>query len=72
MPIYEFVCADCSACFEELVGVRDAAAPVCPKCGSAHTQRVLSTPAHCVKPGLPFPTPGAPGGGGGCGGKGFS
>jgi putative FmdB family regulatory protein len=70
MPIYEYVCDACHGCFEELVSPSAKTAPQCPKCASAKTRRVLSSPAHCVKPGLPFSLPGAPSGG--CGGGGFS
>ena len=70
MPIYEYVCGDCAAPFEELVSLTQVQAPACPACGSKKTQRQLSRSAACVKPGLPFATPGAPAGG--CGGKGFS
>jgi putative FmdB family regulatory protein len=70
MPIYEYVCDACEACFEEIVSPSASAPAHCPRCESPKTRRVLSRPAHCVKSTLPFPTPGAPTGG--CGGKGFS
>ncbi|HEV2790863.1 MAG TPA: zinc ribbon domain-containing protein [Solirubrobacterales bacterium] len=41
MPIFEFECKDCGACFEELVASpRDVA---CTACGSARTERLYST-----------------------------
>jgi putative FmdB family regulatory protein len=41
MPLYEFECADCGNCFEELVtsGTQSLA---CPRCGSHRTRRLLS------------------------------
>lgn len=41
MPIYEFECEGCGACFEELVRA-DAAAVPCAACGSTRTRRLLS------------------------------
>ncbi|MFN8217526.1 MAG: zinc ribbon domain-containing protein [Solirubrobacterales bacterium] len=41
MPIYEFECEECGACFEELVGAT-APPPRCPSCGAARTRRLLS------------------------------
>ncbi|HEY2480291.1 MAG TPA: zinc ribbon domain-containing protein [Solirubrobacterales bacterium] len=41
MPIYEFECEGCGACFEELVAAGTAAAP-CPECGSERTRRLIS------------------------------
>ncbi|HEX4305177.1 MAG TPA: zinc ribbon domain-containing protein [Solirubrobacterales bacterium] len=41
MPIYEFECEGCGACFEELVAAGTAAAP-CPGCGSERTRRLIS------------------------------
>jgi len=42
MPIYDFVCADCSECFEELVkSSSDSAGVSCSKCGSARVERQL-------------------------------
>lgn len=42
MPLYEFECQECKENFEKLVrlvGVQDV---VCPRCGSARTQKKLS------------------------------
>lgn len=60
MPIYEYLCADCSGTFEELVrGEREVVS--CPDCGGSTVTRLLSS----------FATPrpvmaGGGGGGGGC------
>ena len=45
MPIYEFACQSCGHRFEELVGSHvglEAADVVCPECGSAKPERLLS------------------------------
>ncbi|MBS1886297.1 MAG: zinc ribbon domain-containing protein [Actinobacteria bacterium] len=41
MPIYEFECEECGACFEELVTAGTTAAP-CPECGAGRTRRLIS------------------------------
>jgi len=41
VPIYEFECEECGACFEELVAA-DASSVACAACGSARTRRLLS------------------------------
>ncbi len=47
MPIYEFRCAKCRARFSELVrGFNAPAAPVCPRCGAAGAERLMSTFAY--------------------------
>ena len=44
MPLYEFQCTECHSTFEELVRVSAPAADVaCPKCGSRHVRRKVST-----------------------------
>lgn len=40
VPIYEFECEECGACFEELVAAGAAAS--CPQCGSKRTRRLYS------------------------------
>ena len=40
MPIYEYLCNDCSHAFETLV--RNGAKPDCPACKSGSLQRTLS------------------------------
>jgi putative FmdB family regulatory protein len=42
MPIYEFECVECEACFEELVAAGESAV-ACPECGSTRTRRLLSS-----------------------------
>ncbi len=82
MPLYDFFCRDCGHCFEDLSGESDCA-PVCPKCASQKTERLLSVPSPLKKGGFPYkPGPVHPMasrmaggcGGGGCpsGGGGFS
>lgn len=41
MPVYEFECEQCGDRFEELAP-SDTQSLVCPACGSARTQRLLS------------------------------
>jgi putative FmdB family regulatory protein len=46
VPIYEFSCESCGHRFEELVGAHvgvEASDVVCPECGSAEVDRLLST-----------------------------
>jgi putative FmdB family regulatory protein len=46
VPIYEFDCQSCGHRFEELVGShvgRETADVVCPECGSAKVERLLSS-----------------------------
>lgn len=79
MPMYEFQCAACGHCFEEIAPSGSESAPCpCPSCGSSDSNRQLSAPS--LKTGAaPFKVgpvrPMAPrkaGGGcaGGCGGCG--
>ena len=43
MPIYEYVCANCSATFEKLRPMSQAQAPAtCTHCGSTDTVRAIS------------------------------
>ena len=42
MPIYEYVCNDCTQQFEVLVLRQDT--PACPSCDSVDLRRVLSVP----------------------------
>jgi putative FmdB family regulatory protein len=46
MPIYEYVCMECEAHFEELV--RGDEEPACPDCGAARVSRQLSVFARHV------------------------
>jgi putative FmdB family regulatory protein len=41
MPLYEYECRRCDACFEELVSARDASVR-CPRCGDGDVAKVLS------------------------------
>ena len=50
MPIYEFVCMECEAHYEELVAM--GASADCPDCGSANVRKQLSVfAAHGVESG---------------------
>jgi putative FmdB family regulatory protein len=66
MPLYEYLCSDCTVVFEELV--RSSSETVsCPKCGARNVSRQLSTfAAHGLSPGSPASA--APGKSGSCGG----
>lgn len=59
MPMYEFVCRDCGAEFEELCTLSDVEAKrvPCPECEGTEVERRVSTFASSVEGG----------GGGGCG-----
>jgi putative FmdB family regulatory protein len=61
MPIYEFVCMQCEAHYEELVPMGEDAA--CPDCGSPDVRKQFSVfAAH----GVENARLGGRGGGGGC------
>jgi putative FmdB family regulatory protein len=52
MPLFEFVCNDCSRSFEELVRSTSAISDVtCPKCGSSQVNKKISTFASRVSGG---------------------
>jgi putative FmdB family regulatory protein len=43
MPLYEYKCLDCKACFDALRAMSEADAPItCPKCDSENTGRTIS------------------------------
>jgi putative FmdB family regulatory protein len=65
MPIYEYLCADCSDTFEELVSASNAESVRCPDCGGSTVTKLLSSFA------APRPVGATVGGGGGgcCGGS---
>ncbi len=48
MPIYEFRCGECGACFEALVAV-GSETESCRDCGAAGASRVLSRPADPLR-----------------------
>lgn len=52
MPIYEYICRDCDAEFEELVFSTDETVP-CPKCGSEKTEKLMSACSSKVDGGGP-------------------
>lgn len=57
MPLFEFVCADCSRPFEELVRSASASAidqVTCPICGSSQVSKKISTFASRVSGGGSF------------------
>ena len=49
MPLYDFECQDCGRRFEDLVFEDDEENPVCPKCGSTNTLRLISEPSPMLK-----------------------
>ena len=54
MPLYDFECQDCGRRFEDLVFEDDEENPVCPKCGSTNTLRLISEPSPMLKNAPPF------------------
>jgi len=65
MPLYEFVCQQCSREQELLVRGEEAAA--CHSCGSTELTKLLSVPAAPAAVGQPeSPPPGSCGSGCGC------
>jgi putative FmdB family regulatory protein len=66
MPIYEYLCADCSDTFEELVSASNAESVRCPECGGSTVTKLLSSFAAPRPVGA---TVGGGGGGGCCGGS---
>lgn len=68
MPVYEYVCRNCSQSFEELV--RRDTVPKCPRCGASDLERVLSVVAvgrsQEPMPATPCGTCGVPGGPAAC------
>lgn len=76
MPLYDFYCNDCQTTFEELFSAGGVpTCPVCPQCGSTHTEQRMSAPSPTLT--NPFPYKVGPvhplgkkmaagGGGGGC------
>lgn len=55
MPIFEFVCSDCSKPFEELLRSSSAASEVvCPSCHSQNVKKKISTFAAKVSGGSSF------------------
>jgi putative FmdB family regulatory protein len=60
VPIYEYLCADCSGTFEELVSTTTAGAVNCPDCGGSTVTKLLSSFA------TPRPVGASVGGSGGC------
>jgi len=69
MPIYEYVCDDCSAQFEKIVINRQQEIS-CPKCSSKKATIQLSVFSSAVAGGSPKSSSGASGGGGACCGGG--
>jgi putative FmdB family regulatory protein len=69
MPIYEYVCDDCSAQFEKIVINRQQEIS-CPKCSSKKATIQLSVFSSAVAGGSTKSSSGASGGGGACCGGG--
>jgi putative FmdB family regulatory protein len=61
MPIYEYLCAECSETFEELVSSSAATGVRCPQCEGEAVTRLFSQFATARPQGVS-----AGGGGGGC------
>ena len=53
MPLYEFICEECPADFEELMHGSEEI-PSCPHCGSKHASRLISAPGPLAKGAFPF------------------
>ncbi|HTM26503.1 MAG TPA: zinc ribbon domain-containing protein [Vicinamibacterales bacterium] len=49
MPLFDFRCRGCGNRFETLV--RPPAAPICPACGSAELERLISAASFSVRSG---------------------
>jgi putative FmdB family regulatory protein len=65
VPIYEYVCMQCEAHFEELV--RNGEQPDCPECGQSDVRKQLSVfAAHASSSQSSFGSGPAPRAGGGC------
>ncbi|MFI4874406.1 MAG: zinc ribbon domain-containing protein [Blastopirellula sp. JB062] len=75
MPLFEYVCTECTEKFEILV--RGEETPVCPQCGSTRLEKAWSVPAAhssggsqslpmCAPPSLMGGCGGPQCGGGGC------
>ena len=45
MPLYEFICDDCTFRFERLMSFSQEESPACPACQSPHTLRQVSMPS---------------------------
>lgn len=43
MPIYEYRCEECKACFEEYLSTSDKPSPPCPECASKQVTRLMSS-----------------------------
>jgi putative FmdB family regulatory protein len=55
MPIYEFMCSECSKSFEELVfSASKVDSVVCPSCGSGEVKKKMSTFASKTSGGSSF------------------
>jgi putative FmdB family regulatory protein len=63
MPIFEYICKDCSRTFEALV--MDSKQPECPACHGRHLEQLLSTFAPRASGAAPSGAP-SPCGAGAC------
>jgi len=69
MPMYEYCCNKCGAQFEEIVSSSATTTPICPKCASGDTKKLMSacrTRTGAGQTGARTAT--SSGGGGGCSG----
>jgi putative FmdB family regulatory protein len=79
MPVYEFLCRDCDARYDDLVGINDSLSDqACPTCTSSDVEKLVSSFRSKVASGgqtvqidgscLPGPASGGGRAGGCCGG----
>ena len=52
MPIYEYQCEDCNACFERLVFGSEEDAVTCPDCGAKKVKRLISCTSFIGESGM--------------------
>ena len=46
MPLYDYKCTECETIFEKLMNLNDETIPLCPKCQSQKTKKIMSNPSH--------------------------
>jgi len=66
MPIYEYVCDACGNQFEELVSGSATTCPLCPKCASSRTRKLMSACRSRTGGSRTGAAAAAPASGGGC------
>ncbi len=48
MPIYEYKCKKCAACFQKLVFAGDEEPVACPNCGNHRVEKLMSCASFMV------------------------